>query len=85
MRGPRPGRLKRHPTEWEDEAKRSSDALTAGPPEEPMSAAEALAASGAELPAPDMNAALRDRTTDLAATGRDDPPQDGGGGASNER
>jgi hypothetical protein len=32
-----------------------------------------------------MNAALRDRTIDLAATGRDDPPQDGGGGASNER
>jgi hypothetical protein len=84
MRGPRPGRVTRHPTEWEDEEKRNSDALSAAPPEGPMSAAEALAASGAELPAPDMNAALRDRIIDLATTGRDDPPQDGGGGTSGE-
>jgi hypothetical protein len=77
---------KRHPTEWEDEAKRESD----NPPgiDSPgvvMSAAEDLAASQAELPAPDMDAALRDRAIDLAATGRADPPTNNESGPVSER
>jgi len=45
-----------------------------------MSAADDLTASQAELPAPDMDAALRDRAIDLAATGRADPPTNNEGG-----
>ena len=75
------GSSKRRPTEWEAEETRESD----NPPgsESPgvvMSAADDLTASQAELPAPDMDAALRDRAIDLAATGRADPPTNNEGG-----
>ena len=80
------GSPKRRPTEWEDEAKRESDNLPGiDSPGVVMSAAEDLAASQAELPAPDMGAALRDRAIDLAATGRADPPTNDESGPVSER
>jgi hypothetical protein len=75
-----PGGWKHRPEGWELEGKREVDAAEGVahgelPPD--MSQAEALSASEAELPAPDMTAAIRDRMIDLGEPGPADAPAQG--------
>jgi hypothetical protein len=68
------------PTPWEIAHQREADAGEGtGPGELPrgMSPAEALSAAEADLPAPDMRAALRDRAMDLGESGAAEAPGQG--------